>query len=166
MGSLIIYSSQFGNTEKIAKAIGEGLTQYGEVKVMQVAQATAIEWGSVDVLIVGSPTQGGRATKDIQDFLNNIPAGALKNKKVAAFDTRFAKKDHNFALQMLMKVIDYAAGKIAKILESKGGTLAASPEGFIVMGKEGPLFEGELERAEKWGKIIVNKKTVSEFLKH
>ena len=117
MNIFIIYSSQFGNTEKIAKAIGEGLTQYGEVKVLPVAQAAVIDWNSLDILVVGSPTQGGRATKDVQDFLNKIPAGALKNKKVAAFDTRFAKKDHNFALQLLMKVIDYAASKIAKILK-------------------------------------------------
>jgi len=29
------------------------------------------------------------------------------------------------------------------------------PEGFIVKGTEGPLEEGELERAAKWSKLVV-----------
>lgn len=33
---------------------------------------------------------------------------------------------------------------------SKGGRLAALPAGFIVIGKEGPLKEGELVRATVW----------------
>ena len=36
MKSLIIYDSIYGNTEKIAQAIGEGLT--GEVKVVRVGE--------------------------------------------------------------------------------------------------------------------------------
>lgn len=39
-----------------------------------------------------------------------------------------------------------------------GGTLIASPEGFFVKGKEGPLKEGELKRAASWAKVIVKSK--------
>jgi flavodoxin I len=49
----------------------------------------------------------------------------------------------------------YAAGKIADSLKKKGATLMASPEGFFVKGKEGPLKEGELERAAGWAKGIL-----------
>jgi len=36
----------------------------------------------------------------------------------------------------------------------KGGRLVAEPEGFIVENKEGPLKQGELERANKWAKQL------------
>ena len=49
-----------------------------------------------------------------------------------------------------MSVIRYAAPRLAKELEKKGGKLVAEPEGFIVENKEGPLKQGEIERATKW----------------
>jgi hypothetical protein len=39
----------------------------------------------------------------------------------------------------------------------KGGELIAPPEGFFVQGTEGPLKEGELERASDWAKQILAK---------
>jgi len=38
----------------------------------------------------------------------------------------------------MSKLFGYAAGHIADSLKSKGGYLAAPPEGFIVKGNEGP----------------------------
>ena len=49
----------------------------------------------------------------------------------------------------------YAAKPIADRLQKKGGDLAVPPEGFIVLGAEGPLKEGELERAAEWGRRVV-----------
>jgi flavodoxin I len=54
-----------------------------------------------------------------------------------------------------MKVIGYAAPKIAKSLIAKGGRQVAPPEGFIVLDKEGPLRDGELERAAAWARDVV-----------
>ena len=153
MKVLIVFDSQFGNTEKIARAIGEGFSENDKVKVVRVSEAK--ELGGVDVLIAGSPTQGGRPTERLRDFLNRIPENGLKGISVAAFDTRILEKDQNFALSMLMKTIGYAAEKISKMLESKGGKLVAQPEGFIVKGKEGPLAEDELERAKDWAKQVI-----------
>ena len=50
----------------------------------------------------------------------------------------------------MLRVLGYAAGRIANRLERKGGHLAAEPEGFIVEDSEGPLKKGELERAAIW----------------
>jgi len=44
---------------------------------------------------------------------------------------------------------------ISDKLTKKGGVLAASPEGFYVKGTEGPLKEGELERAAARARQIV-----------
>jgi hypothetical protein len=49
-----------------------------------------------------------------------------------------------------MKLIGFAAPKIGRQLTSLGGREVASPEGFAVEGKEGPLKTGELERAKAW----------------
>ena len=108
---------------------------------------------SVDLLIVGSPTQGGRPTKAIQDFLNKLPAPAVKGISVASFDTRFSTK--------LVGIFGYAAGKIAETLKKKGGTLILSPEPFFVKSREGPLKEGELERAAVWAKRLLESKRLA-----
>jgi len=76
MRVLIVYDSVYGNTEKIAKAIGGAIT--GEVKVLRVDEANPSELKTIDLFIVGSPTQGGRPTPAIRDFLNKVPEPSLK----------------------------------------------------------------------------------------
>jgi flavodoxin I len=148
MKVIIIYDSVYGNTEKIAKAIGNAIT--GDIKVLRVCEVNPAELNSLDLLVVGSPTQGGRATLAMQDFLNKLPEPAIKGISVAAFDTRIH--------MIVAKIFGYAAGRIAESLKRKGGNVIASPEGFLVAGKEGPLKEGELERAANWAKDLVKGK--------
>jgi len=150
MKVLIVYDSVYGNTEKIARAIAGALTPSYEVRVLRAGEANPPELESIDLLIVGSPTQGGRPTPAIQDFLNKVQEPALKDINVSAFDTRFSGVKRTLA-----GVFGYAAGRIADSLKRKGGTLIVSPEGFLVKGTKGPLEEGELERAAGWAKGIV-----------
>jgi len=149
MKTLVLYDSLHGNTEKIAKAIGAALT--GEVKVLRVGEVNASELRSFDLLFVGAPTHGGRASPAMSEFLDKVQARGLDGVNVAAFDTRHTSK--------LTVIFGYAAGRIAKSLKKKGGTLIVSPEGFLVTGTEGPLKEGELERAAAWAKEIVQSAT-------
>ncbi len=150
MKALIIYDSVYGNTENIARAIGDGLT--GEVKVVHVGDANPSELKMFDLLILGSPVHGGRPTPALEAFVKQLPANSLKGMSVAAFDTRFEAEEQGVGLRLVMSVIRYAAERIAKDLAKKGGRLVAEPEGFIVENKEGPLKQGELERASKWAK--------------
>jgi flavodoxin len=145
---LIVYDSRFGNTEKIARAISEAITD--EVEILRPREMNPTELGSADLLIVGSPTWGGRPTQDMREFLGKIPANALKNIHVASFDTR----DNS----MLTKIFGKAAGRIADSLKEKGGTLIVPPEGFVVKGLQGPLRDGELERARGWAKGMLASK--------
>jgi len=145
MKALVIYDSVYGNTEEIARAIGGAIT--GEVKVLRAGEVSPSELESVDLLIVGSPTQGGRPLQPVQDLLNSIPESSLKGVNVAAFDTRLTAK--------WVVIFGYAAGRIAKNLEKKGSNLVASAEGFFVKGGKGPLKEGELGRAAAWAEGIV-----------
>jgi len=148
MRVLIVYDSVYGNTEKIAKAIGGAII--GEVKVLRVNEANPSELETIGLLVVGSPTQGGRPTPAIRTLLNKVPEASLQGINVAAFDTRMSTK--------LVAVFGYAAGRIAGNLKGKGGTLIAPPEGFFIKGIKGPLKEGELERAAGWAKGILESK--------
>jgi flavodoxin len=150
MNTIILYDSQFGNTEKLAQIIAKSISS---AKLLRANEVSLEDLKDIDLFVVGSPTQGGRATVLLQQFLDQIPSGKLTNIKVAAFDTRFSEKDVNFALRLLMKTIDYAAPKMAKLLTDKGGKLIVQPEGFIVKGKKGPLVDGELDRARTWIKL-------------
>ena len=153
MKTLVIYDSVYGNTQKIAQAIGDSLT--GEVKVTQIGTMSASEVRSFDLVIVGSPGHGGRATPSIDAFLKQLPAHSLEGKSVAAFDTRFEAEEQGIGLRILMSVIHYAAERIARELIKKGGRLVAEPVGFIVEQKEGPLKQGELERATHWAQSMM-----------
>jgi flavodoxin len=148
MKTLVVYDSLYGNTEQIAKAIGGAVE--GEVNVVKVGEADAAGLDAYDLIIVGSPTQGGRHTKAMQAFLDIVPADALKSKKVAAFDTRAKAK--------WVKIFGYAAPRIAGALKDKGGDLLAPGEAFLVKATRGPLVDGEVERAAAWVKALVIKK--------
>jgi flavodoxin I len=150
MKALIVYDSVYGNTEKIAKAMAEAIAPLGEAKVLRVGEANPSELESFDLLIMGSPTHAGRPTSAVQDFLNKVTQQSLRGIKAAAFDTRVTSK---FA-----KIFGNAAGRIGGHITKKGGVLIASPENFFVTGREGPLKEGELERAAAWAKGILESK--------
>lgn len=147
MKILIVYDSAYGNTEKIARAIAGAIPPPNEVKVLRAREAAPSNLASLDLLIVGSPTQAGRPTLAIQEFLSKVPADGLKAVGVASFDTRMK--------MLLVKLFGNAAGRIADSLKSQGGHLVVAPEGFLVKGREGPLAEGELERAAGWAKGVV-----------
>lgn len=152
MKALIVYDSAYGNTGKIAKAIGSAIPC--ETKIVRAGETGISALGKFDILIVGSPTHAGRPTNATKDFLEKIPPNALKNTKAASFDTRASIKGQGAFIRALINFFGYAAPHIAKGLQKKGANLIASPEGFVVKGKEGPLENGELERAAGWaGKL-------------
>jgi flavodoxin len=144
MKTLVVYDSVHGNTERIAESIGGALA--GLAKVLHVSKVRAEDLDGVDRLIVGSPTQGGRATEAITDFLNSISPSTLAAVKVAAFDTRLSTK--------FVGIFGYAAGRITAELSRRGGNVIAAPAGFIVKGRNGPLQAKELERAAEWAKTL------------
>ena len=155
MNALIVYDSVFGNTEKVARAVGAALGAQGNVETLPVSQVAAEKMRGLDLLVVGSPTRGLRPTEAISKLLNALPKAHLAGIQVAAFDTRLAldKIDSTF-VRFLVSKGGYAASTIAKLLEKKGGNLLAPPEGFLVVGEQGPLVDGETERAAEWAGLL------------
>jgi flavodoxin len=143
MKALVVYDSNYGNTAEIAQTIGEAIGG----QVVRAGEVSPADLQGFDLLVVGSPTNGGHPTEGIQGLLQASPA--LEGVSVAAFDTRTA------TIWNRILPFGYAAPRIAQSLEERGGVLVAPPEGFVVLGIKGPLREGERERAAGWAKAIV-----------
>ena len=144
MKAIVIYDSTYGNTEKIAQSIGSAIGS--GAKVVRISSVNPSDLDAVDLLVFGSPTQGGRATEAMQAFLNKLPDSAIKGKNIAVFDTRMTMK--------IAKLFGYAAGKMYDNLKKRGGNFVALPEPFYVTSSKGPLKDGEIERAANWGKEL------------
>jgi flavodoxin I len=147
MKTLVVYDSVYGNTEIIARAIGDAIP--AEVQVLRVGQVTAGDLETVDLLIIGSPTHGALPTEAVQGLIGKIGSPAREGAKAATFDTRLAWK-------FLERWGGFAAPKMADMLKDKGWMLAGEPGGFFVKGlKKGPLKRGETDRAAAWAKGLV-----------
>ena len=155
MQALVVYDSVYGNTEKVAQAIGEALAAQAEVQTLRVGEAKPEHLAGVGLLIVGSPTHGSMASPAMKTWLKALAPHSLRGVKVAAFDTRVAVSDVKPRIvAVFIRLFGYAADPIASSLTKRGGTLVIPAEGFYVKDTEGPLKEGELERAAAWGQQI------------
>jgi flavodoxin len=136
--ALVVYDSQFGNTEKIGLAMRDALASQVDVEALRVDDVRPEQWAGIGLLIVGSPTQRFSPTPATTQFLKSIPARALKGVRVAAFDTRFTEQEINKIriLAFFVRIFGYAAKPIADLLVRKGGELVLPPEGFYVAETE------------------------------
>jgi flavodoxin I len=151
MKTVVVYDSVYGNTEIIARAIGDAIP--GEVQVLRVDQVTASDLETVELLIIGSPTHGAMPTEAAQALVERIGSPARDGAKVATFDTRLT-------WGFLERWGGFAAPKMADTLQEKGWTLAGEPGGFFVKGlRKGPLKRGEADRAAAWAKGLLGSQT-------
>lgn len=141
MNTLIMYDSTFGNTEQLARAIADKLAEYGTARLVRVPISGVFERGDAEILLVGGPTQRHGASEAMRAFLDGVPRRSLGGLGAAAFDTRY---------HMASWKSGSAANRIAGRLKRAGATLVVPPESFFVAEREGPLEEGELERAVQW----------------
>ncbi|HDR88994.1 MAG TPA: flavodoxin family protein [Bacteroidetes bacterium] len=151
MKALIVYDSYFGNTEQVAREMEKSMKPFAEVNVLHVKDAGPNNLDGMDVLILGSPTRRFSPTPPIKEFLQKIPPRGLKGIKTAAFDTRIdVNTIKSGFLRFLVRTGGYAAKPLSRRLKRKGGKNGLPPAGFLVAGTEGPLMEGEAERAAAW----------------
>ena len=148
---LVVYDSYFGNTAKAAKAIGEAI----EASVKKVDDILPEDFAGLKIFFIGSPTRAFRPTKKVQSLLKS-KKGKLNGLRGSVFDTRIPidGTDSGF-LKFMIHLFGYADSKMAKTYAKTGASLAVEPAGFAVLDSEGPLAEGELERAAKWAKAIL-----------
>jgi Flavodoxin len=158
MTALVVYESVYGNTREVAEAVAAGL---GDARVVSVQEA--IEHAhKAELLVAGGPThmhgmttaRSRRAAAEdrkthalpgvadgpgVRDWLRDLPQ--IANAQAAAFDTRV----HGSPL-----LTGSASHGIGRRLQRHGYNVVGT-ESFVVTGTEGPLAEGELDRARAWG---------------
>ncbi|MFA5927651.1 MAG: flavodoxin family protein [Patescibacteria group bacterium] len=139
MKSLVVYESAFGNTKMIAERIAETLG----AKLVQVKDFDKSDLEDLELIVVGSPINGWMPLPTIVNFLNTLAQGGLKGISATSFDTRVKIFIHGDA-----------KGKIAKLLTKSGAKIIIEPAAFYVKGTEGPLLEGELDKAGEWAELI------------
>lgn len=146
MNTLVLYDSQYGNTERIAETVAAALRQAGEASAVPADSATPIELDGVDLLVLGSPTLGWRPSPAILAALDKLGSDEVLGLMVACFDTRYQKPRW---------LTGSAARSMEKRLRVTGASIVAPAESFFVQGKEGPLLAGEIDRAARWAQALI-----------
>ena len=168
MNALVVYESMFGNTQKVAQAIAEGLSMGMHVDMYEVGAAPDKIGDRVSLLVVGAPTHALSLSREntrrqaAEQASGSLVSrgrgvrewiGGLKrpNNKlaVASFDTRMA-------MPSWLKIAPTAGPSIEKRLRKLGLTVATSSESFVVADTTGPLEIGEVERARAWGRSLAS----------
>jgi Flavodoxin domain len=165
MNAVVVYESLYGNTHEIAKAVADGLRSGGEATVLSVADASGERLAGAELVVVGGPThvhgmasrlsrkgaaddarKKGHELPDIEgpalrDWFDGLPKA--DGTPAATFDTRIDKPRF---------VTGSAAKGIARRLRSH--RYSVGEESFLVSDSEGPLIDGELDRAREWGRSL------------
>jgi len=140
----VIYYSVYGNTEKIAKALSEGMKRGGlDVDCVRVGEVNTEKLAGYELLAIGAPTYGLGIPKPMKEFLRRLENVNLRDKKVFAFDTKLRSP---FA--------GSAAKGIEKQLKKLQMTIIRPYASAIVEGKEGPLEKGAVEEFIQIGSEI------------
>jgi len=107
------------------------------------------ELKGIELLVVGSPTHNMNLPQALKPVFEQLPKRFLPGTPVAAFDTSY---------KMSWMLNQFTASKrLAKKLRKLGGKLILPPEIFHVTDREGPLYEGELQRAQAWAATLYEK---------
>ncbi len=149
MNSLVVYFSKFGHTKQVADAIAETLESMGPVRSRDATQLSASDFQGIDLVVMGTPTHNMNLPKAVRPVFESLPKRVLKKVPAAAFDTSYKMSP------MLARFT--AAKRLNQKLRKLGGKPIVPPETFYVMEREGPLFEGEIERARGWARSILDR---------
>ena len=142
--AMVVYDTEFGNTEKIARALAEGMKKQGvNADCLKIDDVDISKLGDYDLLAIGGPTQAFGVSKPMKDFLRKLENVSLRGKKAFAFDTK-----------MKSRLAGSAAKGIEKRLTKLGMSIVKSHVSAIVKGREGPLENGAEETFKQIGADI------------
>lgn len=153
MNILVVYFSKFGHTRKIADEIALTLQEQGAVRELMADQLQPADLTGIDLLIFGTPTHRMNLPEALRPILESLPRRCLKGVKFAAFDTSYKMSPWLEPLTASKRL----SGKLRKL----GGKRLVPPETFHVVECEGPLYDGELERARVWALSLVQDSTLT-----
>jgi flavodoxin len=141
--TLVVYDSVFGNTEKLARALAQGLEDGGaDAECVRVDMVKFDELKGSDFLVVAGPVHGWNVSKPIRAFLERLKSvEGLSGKKAFSFDTKMSRS----------MLAGDAGGKVERKLKSLGFMIVKAHASAVVKGRQGPLEEGAEERFKELG---------------
>ncbi len=143
MRILVIYDTNYGNTERIAQIISEELGASGhQVSCRRQSASGEEDFIGVPLWVIGSPTHWGRAPFRLNTLLRNAAKDAGSDHDFVAFDTRYENMHSG------------AADKTHRMLVKAGLRPLLTPQHFVVEGNE--LRQGEEEKARQLGRTIAS----------
>lgn len=157
MRALVVYESLWGNTENVARAIAGALAERGAVDIRDSDSGQRTTEG-YELLVVGAPTHAfsmsrpstraeavkshsapHRPVQGIREWLGGLQRPS-SNTPALVFDTRVDKP----------RLPGSAAKAARHELHTLGFDTTAMAHTCRVHGYEGPLLDGEMERALAW----------------
>ncbi|MEM2320720.1 MAG: flavodoxin domain-containing protein [Candidatus Bathyarchaeia archaeon] len=134
---LVLYYSGSGNTEKMARAVAEGLRLSGGVDVDVRYYADAEELAAYDAIVIGSPTYNRDMPSEIKKTLEGAAAKGinLRGKVGAAFGSYGWSGE---APGMVLKIMESRLGMhvIKPALAIKGSPDRSGLEKCVELGKK------------------------------
>jgi flavodoxin len=152
MKTVIVYDTLYGNTGLLARVIANRLP---DTSLVHVDALTSEKLDGVQLIFAGSPSRGYNATQKLRTAVEALPKASLKGKSVAVFETRLnAAKHMPRIIRYLLKNTGWGDAKLDALFLRKGAQLISPLGLFYVVSQEGPLREGETNKAEQWAKQI------------
>jgi len=100
-------------------------------------------------VVMGCPTHRMNLPEAIRPWFEKFPRRILRGTASAAYDTSYKMSP------WLSRFT--AAPRLARKLRKLGGKQVIAPETFHVVERQGPLYEGEIERAQSWASAILRR---------
>jgi hypothetical protein len=163
--ALVLYESMFGNTRRIAEAIGDGLAEVTDVRVDLVS---AVADPTADLVVIGAPTHAhslprpssrqdaaGWARESEQRFAFEPDAAAPGVREWLDALTQAPAAWAAFGTRVdIPRILSGdASAAIEKRLRHLGSHAIAPSASFLVTF-DNELVDGELDRAREWGRSL------------
>jgi flavodoxin len=148
---LIVYDSVFGNTTKVALAMEAALRGKGEVAAVSASDFSNTQLQDCTHLFIGSPTRSFQPTPAVKKMIAKLSKKDLEKIQVCVFDTRMdIEKVDVKILTLFAGWFGFANDSMQKLLTRKVSKHEIPDSWYFVKDSEGPLEDGELERAAVW----------------
>ena len=162
--AMVVFESMFGNTELVARAVADGLRAEGvPTRVAEVSAAPADLPPSVELLVVGAPTHAFslRGRRRGSRPCAKVPMPPRRRSGCASGSRPSVPHRPTCACRGVRHARHEgtaAAGRRRTERRSPGQAARFArvdrPVAFLVDDLQGPLVDGELDRATSWGRSL------------
>ena len=84
MKALVIYGTRYGNTQRVAEAIGDGLKSAFAVEVLPIDGVSPVQVTGADLLVIGGPTEAHGTTPALKAFIDGMSFALVHEQKITA----------------------------------------------------------------------------------